>query len=331
MNAPPLVLAVAVLIDLLLGDPVYRLHPVRLIGACAGAMERLLLRRGSGTVLRGALLPAAVLTAVVGIYTAAWFGTGMIHPLCSVVFNIYVVYSCIALRDMTRHAAPVADALRAGDLDEARRKLRLIVGRDVESLDEAGVARAVLESVAESFVDGFVGPVFWFVVCGILVGFSSLPVAPFAVGASLAYRCVNTLDSMVGYRNERYMLFGRAAARLDDLLSFVPARISLAILWLGAVAMRLDARAGWRVALRDRLKHASPNAAHAESFVAGALGLRLGGPTTYPHGVLEKPWLGEEGGTPVPDDIGRVCRLTLTSGVFGALLGISLLGIALCR
>lgn len=327
---PALTLVAAVLLDLLIGDPVYRLHPVRLIGSLAAATERLLRRKGLDAVPGGSLLLATVLVTAAGTYVAARLAAGRIHPCCAAVLDVYVLYSCIALRDMTRHAGPIAAALRAGDLPTARQHLALIVGRDVELLDEPGVARAAIESTAENFVDGLLAPIFWFVAAGAVAGPAGLPAMPLAVGAALAYRCVNTLDSMVGYRNERYLLFGRPSARLDDLLNFIPARLSIAVLWLGAVALRMDARAGRRVALRDRLKHASPNSAHAESFVAGAIGRRLGGPTAYPHGTVEKPWLGEEGGQADADDIGRVCRLTLTSGVAGASLGTLLLGIALC-
>ena len=179
----------------------------------------------------------------------------------------------------------------------------MIVGRDVRSLDKQGVSRAGVETLAENFVDGFLSPLFWFLSGGFLGGLFALPQVITAVGFMLGFKVVNTLDSMVGYRDERFFNMGWAGAKLDDLMNFLPARISLFILFLGASVSGLHPVDGLRVAVRDRLKHDSPNAAHPESFAAGALRVRLGGPATYGKGMRNKPWLGEEYPDPSPGHV----------------------------
>jgi len=268
------------------------------------------------------LLACAMLLLVIGVYVELHRLCALAHPYAAVAFDVFVVYACLALKDMARHALPVAAALEADDLPSARAAVQRIVGRDAAVLDAPGVARAAVESVAESFVDGFFAPVCWFVAGALLAGVAGADALPWAVGAALAYRTINTLDSMVGYRDARYLLFGRVSARLDDALNFVPARLSLPILFLAAGMCRLDARAGWRSARRDRLKHESPNAAHAESFAAGALGLRLGGPLQYPDGPLDKPWIGD--GTPAarPPHIRDGCRLVQWAGALSVAAGV---------
>ncbi len=322
-----MVLGLAVGFDLLLGDPVYRLHPVRLIGNLVTGSEHVLRRAGASGIGGGILLTAATLLVVPAVYVLARWCLHAVTPWAALGWDVYVTYSCLALRDMAAHAKPVAAALRAGDVGRAREALKRIVGRDVARLDEAGISRAAVESVAESFVDGFLAPVFWFVVAAGLAGSRVGTPLPFAVAALLVYRCANTLDSMVGYRNARYLLFGRAAARTDDVLNWLPARLSLVVLAVASMLLRLDTRGAWLTALRDRRKHASPNSGHAESFVAGALGVKLGGPTIYPYGTVDKPWLGDGPGTAGPDDVDRVCRLTLNAGFATAVAALLLLGL----
>lgn len=315
------VLFIAFLFDLLLGDPVYRLHPVRLIGLLIGSIEKMLRRVRLAGVFGGAVLMVSVSVCVLAVYAALFVLLNWLCPTLTVVMSVYVVYSCIALRDMVKHATPIKIALWQSDIVVARSCLAKIVGRDVSVLDEAAVARATVESVSESFVDGFFAPIFWFVVAGVVAGLAGLQPLPFAVAAVLAYRCVNTLDSMVGYKNERYLLFGRVSALTDDVLNFLPARVALLVMGVGASVLGMNPVAGWKVAMRDRLKHASPNSAHTESFVAGVLGLRLGGPTVYSHGTVDKPWLGDGIENVLPKHISDVCRLVLASAVVSVLIG----------
>lgn len=329
MNTATIVVTTAVVLDLLFGDPAYRLHPVRLIGSLAGTLERELRRLGRPGVGGGLLLLGTVLVFALGVYVAARYAADSLFTGLGIVLDIYVFYSCIALRDMVKHSRPVEHALMRGDTENARRHLQRIVGRDVAQLDRTGIARATVESISEGFVDGFLAPLFWFAAGGLTAGLFGNQSPVFAVATALGYRSVNTLDSMVGYRNARYCLFGRASARGDDILNFLPARLSLAVLWLGAALSGLDAVSGWRTAIRDRLKHSSPNSAHAESFVAGALGVKLGGPTMYPFGIVEKPWLGDGSDSTGPEHIRRACRLTLATGIVSSVLTVLSLEIVL--
>ncbi|NIQ91600.1 MAG: cobalamin biosynthesis protein, partial [Deltaproteobacteria bacterium] len=199
-------------------------------------------------------------------------------------------------------------------LTQARTELQKIVGRDTSNLNSEGVARGAVESVAENFVDGVLSPIFWYSLIAVFSHLFGCP-APAAAGVvgMFAFKTISTLDSMVGYRRQHYLLFGRPAARLDDWANFLPARLSLIILSIGAVLSGEKAWAGWKTSRRDRLKHPSPNAGHSESFVAGALGIRLGGPTVYQEETVEKPWLGDGDEEVGPQHIRRCCRLIFRS------------------
>ncbi len=325
MHEGSIVLLAASVLDLLLGDPVYALHPVRLIGRLIQQCERGLRRIRADGVVGGGLLLAVVLIVALAVQQGLRLVLAGVSPYLAVAWDIYVLTSCVALRDMLRHACPVATALRQEDIVVARAQLQAVVGRDVSLLDAAGVARAAVESVAESLVDGFLAPIFWFVAACLVAAMVGVGPLPYAVGAALIYRCVNTLDSMVGYRNDRYLRFGRVSAQTDDVLNFLPARLSLGGLWLGALLLRMKATAGWKVAMRDRLKHASPNSAHAESFVAGALSIRLGGPTVYAHGTVDKPWLGDSLNAAMPAHIDSCGRLILVTGIVSVVMALLLI------
>lgn len=190
----------------------------------------------------------------------------------------------IAARSLYDHVRAVADALGQGDLQQARRAVAMIVGRDTEALDEAGIARAAIESLSESFCDGVVAPLFWLLVAG-------LP-------GVWAYKAINTADSMIGHREARWRAFGWAAARTDDIANLVPARLS-------AVLICLAGKGGWRVTWRDQARHASPNAGWPEAAMAGALGLSLAGPVAYDGVLHDKPWIGGEGRQSTGSDVRR--------------------------
>jgi adenosylcobinamide-phosphate synthase len=238
---------------------------------------------------------------------------GFIHPLLSWLFNLYVLYSCLALKDLFYHIHPVVSALRSDNLPEARDLIAMVVGRDVKSLNKKGIIKAAIETIAENIVDGFISPAFWFLIGGILGYVFEYDPIPSALCFMLSAKVASTLDSMVGYKSAEYIDFGKAGARYDDIMAFIPARISLIILFFGAWISGNRSGNGLKVALRDRLKHDSPNAAHAESFIAGALNIRLGGPTRYQEGLIEKPWLGEEYGDPDIDHIRETERIATAS------------------
>jgi len=260
------------------------------VGISAGTAALLLwLARLAGAALGGALGKAPAPGARIGEGLAA----------------ILLVYVSIAPRDLARHALRVRRALRDGSLEDGRKAVSMIVGRDVERLDEAGVVRACIESVAESAVDGVVAPLFW-----------ALALGP--IGA-VAYRAINTLDSSWGYRDGRYLHFGRVAARADDVANWLPARLGFLAAILAALILGRDAGGAARTGWRDRRKHESPNAAWLEACFAGALRIRLGGPAWYGGERLEKPFLGDDLRPVETADIGRSLALMYaTALIFSA-------------
>ncbi|OHD20891.1 MAG: hypothetical protein A2Y38_06510, partial [Spirochaetes bacterium GWB1_59_5] len=239
-----------------------------------------------------------------------------IHPLLGSAADILVLWASIAPADLAAHATRVRRAL-ARDAEDAalatntelgpvrgRAAVSMLVGRDTSSLDASGVARACVESVAESSVDGAAAPLFW----GALLG-------PWG---AFAYRAVNTMDSMFGHKSERYLHFGLVPARADDAANWLPARISSLIACAAAPLIGGSARAAFRSFLRWRLAHESPNAGHPESAYSGALGIRLGGPSRYAEGLIDKPWLNPAGAEAAPDDIARATRLMYIQTILSA-------------
>ena len=326
MIHPAAILIFALILDLILGDPPFRFHPVRLIGVTVSGWERLLLRLGWSGRIGGILLAFGTIAVFLLIYLTVRSLLGGLHSFLASVLDLYLVYSFLALKDLLDHAAPVAQALARSDLTQARTTLQKIVGRDTSNLDTEAVVRGAVESVAENFVDGVLSPMFWYTSVAFLSHLFGCP-SPAAAGVvgMIAFKAINTLDSMVGYRNERYLLFGRPAARLDDLANLLPARLSLIILYIGALFSGESAKEGWKIALRDRRKHPSPNAGHPESFVAGALGIKLGGSAVYQNRVIDKPWLGNGDVELGPEHIHRCCRLVYRSSWISVLFFIAFL------
>ncbi|WP_456387463.1 adenosylcobinamide-phosphate synthase CbiB [Desulfolithobacter sp.] len=317
----------AFLLDLLFGDPRWFPHPVQLMGRLALFLEKRFrfLFRDPG--LAGTLTALALLSTV-ALVTAGLLGlAAMLSRAALFVLAVFFLYTTMALRDLLQHALEVYRALidNKESLDPARKKVAMIVGRDTTTLDRSGIVRACVESVAENMADGVIAPLFWSSVAALGVVCAGWPQYAPAAGAvsGMLYKAVNTLDSMFGYKNEQYLLFGRFAACLDDLANLVPARLA-ALLIIGAArpgggnAMR--AFTVWR---RDRHNHTSPNAGHPESAMAGALGVRLGGPAVYFGRPVEKPTLGDPVHVPAPQHIQQAGRIVFT----GSLLAIFTAGI----
>ena len=268
--------AAAFLIDALIGDPRSKFHPVVLIGNLISSLEKILRREldsPSQKIVKGGVLVAIVVLTSFAVGCGIELLSRELPSLAAQIFVQALTLSfMISPRTLGDAAREIYHLLEVENLTEARRKVGWIVGRDTQNLNEAEVARATVETVAENTVDGIISPLFYFAVGGL----------PFAV----AYRAINTLDSMLGYRNEKYLHFGRVAARLDDVANFVPARLT-AILFLGATALLgLDVRNAFAMMKRDASKHPSPNGGWAEATVAGALNIRLGGTNYYfgqPH------------------------------------------------
>ena len=225
------------------------------------------------------------------------------------VAAVLILYTTVAAKDLLVHSRKVYDCLVTEDITCARKAVSMIVGRDTEDLDQAGIVRASVETVAENMVDGITAPLFWGIVLSMfapLGGFRAIELAAFG---GMSYKAINTMDSMFGYKNEAYREFGWTAARLDDIANFLPARISAGFVILAAFALKLDGRQAGKIFLRDRLRHSSPNSAHTESAVAGALGVQLGGITSYFGVKTEKPTIGDRLRDMHADDILLAGRL----------------------
>ena len=276
-----LLLVGAFLIDLAIGDPRWLPHPVVLMGKLIAWGERLLWSgRATRDLLAGALLSLSLIVISFGV---AWGAVSLFSFLLfpfSFLPTALLASTTLATRGLLNALARIEWQLRAGDLIGARKALSHIVGRDTGSLGEDKVLRASLESLAENTSDGIVAPLFYLTLGGI--------------PAAMVYKAVNTLDSMIGYRTERYLYFGRFAARLDDVLNFVPARLTAVLMVLAAYLLRLDATRAMRVVRRDHGNHLSPNAGYPEAALAGALGISLGGPSSYFGREVWKPHIGEE-------------------------------------
>ena len=292
----PLLLLGAVALDGLVGDPVYRLHPVRLTGAALARIETVLRRLGLDGRIGGCLLFAVLGCLCAGLVSAAALAIGHLSPLLASVFHLFVLYSLIALRDLFRHGLAIDRAAGAGDLAAARRATAMLVARDTAPMDAAACRRAGMESLAENAVDGFVSPLFWYALLG-------LP------GIAL-FKVISTMDSMVGNRTPRYLRFGWCGARLDDLFNSVPARLTCALMVLVAALLpgcsaRKALAAGWR---QHRLVP-GPNSGWSEAGAAGALQCRLAGPIWQGGERVSDLWLGcpedPEGGR--PGDLPRTC------------------------
>ena len=294
------VLLPTVALDLLLGDPHWMPHPVRWMGRTISSLETLLRRlfpktpggeRGAGIVLALALP-----TLFGGGSALILWGLGQVSPWLSWVVQLWFSYQLLAARSLQKESMAVYSPLKAHDLEGARRAVSRIVGRDTQALDETGVAKAAVETVAENTCDGVIAPLIFLFLGGLPAG--------------MAYKAVSTLDSMVGYKNDKYRFFGWASARLDDILNFIPARLSGLLLCLGAALLPgCSGRRAWTIFWRDRRKHASPNSAHTEAACAGALGVRLAGDASYFGKVVHKPTLGDPVRPVESEDIPRACRL----------------------
>lgn len=309
-------LPLAFLLDLLLGDPRRLYHPVRLIGRLIAWME-LRLRAAfppdeQGERAAGLVLAAAVPALALFIIGAILFAAARLHPLFRLLLETLIGYTLLAARSLQRESEAVCRALEEGTLDDARDAVSRIVGRNTARLSREQVVRAAVETVAENTSDGVVAPMLYMALGGAALGYF--------------YKAVNTLDSMVGYKNERYLHFGRASAKLDDLLNYIPARLSAFCMVAAAACTGLDPSGAWRIWRRDRRRHASPNSAQTESACAGALHIQLAGDAVYFGRVVRKPAIGDDLRPPQPEDIRRAGRLMLWTSALSLLLLTALRG-----
>ena len=292
-SSTPLLLS-AFLLDLAVGDPRWYPHPVVLMGKFISAGERLLWTgKAWRDVVFGMVLSLALIASAVGATWALLHALTLLPPLIAFVLASAMASTTLATRGLLDAVSRIETPLRSGNLVEARGNLAQIVGRDTAALNQDKVLRASLESLAENTSDGIIAPLFYLFLGGI-------PLA-------MAYKAINTLDSMIGYRTERYLYFSRFAARLDDAANFLPARLTAVLMVVATFLVRLDARLALRIVRRDHAKHLSPNAGYPEAALAGALGIKLGGPSLYFGKEVWKPTLGDDF-TPVTIDMLKEAR-----------------------
>ena len=295
---PAIPLVIGFLLDALIGDP-YRLpHPIRIIGRLISALEKFVRSHLKNPTAGGVFLAVKVLILSAGIpfgilflcyYFNVWFGVGVESIMC---------FYMIAARSLYNESMKV---YRASDTDTARKAVSMIVGRDTEKLDRDGIIRAAVETVAENTSDGVTAPIIYMSLFGAVGGFF--------------YKAANTMDSMIGYRNEKYEKLGKFAAKLDDVLNYLPSRLTALVMILSSFILGYDGKNAWKIWRRDRRKHASPNSAQTESVCAGALDVRLAGDAWYFGELHKKEYIGDNIRPIENEDIRRANRLMYVTSI----------------
>ncbi|MDY0220278.1 MAG: adenosylcobinamide-phosphate synthase CbiB [Desulfobacterium sp.] len=291
------IIPLAFILDLLVGDPRNLPHPVVWMGKVIEGLEPLVRRQIKNEFVAGIVF-AVFLIIITWIISISVLGLATaVTPLFGNLIQIVLLFFCFSTRSLVKAATEVKHALETRGLEAGQKAVSMIVGRETESLDTTGVVRASVETVAENFVDGFLAPLFFAVIGGV----------PLAV----AYKMVNTLDSMVGYKNQRYLLFGRGAARIDDVANYIPARLSVPVIAFAAAILAGKERGlrTFKTALAQGGLHKSPNSGYPEASFAGALGVKLGGPNLYHGTMVEKPFIGQGFKDPDQSMIARACEL----------------------
>ena len=305
-----MIIPAAFALDMFLGDPRRLPHPVRWMGNAIAAAEPGFRKIPVSALTSGTLFTACL---VIGTWALTAFVLSLahaLHPALETGLEVVLVFYCLSVRTLNDAALEVFRLLKADQVDTARAKVALIVGRDVEKYQAPDIARAAVETVAENFVDGVLSPLLWAAIGG----------APLA----MAFKMVSTLDSMVGYKNEKYFHFGKAAARLDDLFNYLPARISMPLIALAAQILSRSGLRSFRTALAEGANHASPNAGRPEAAFAGALAVKLNGPNYYGGILVKKPYIGVRFGEVHVEDIKRACDLMTLSSVLSTVFAMAL-------
>ena len=268
---------IAYVLDLIFGDPQNVVHPVQVIGKIISAGEKVLLRK-KYKFLAGAVLNIFTVSIT---YTLMYLISKSVKiSVFFMIIEIYLMYTIFSINSLAREGNRVYRILKEGDIEKARKDLSYLVSRDTEMMDEKMIIRSTMETISENTVDGIVAPMFYMFLGG-------MPLA-------MAYKAINTLDSMVGYKNEKYMEFGKFSAKVDDVANFIPARITGILIVLASMILGYDYKNSLKIFLRDRKNHSSPNSAHSEASVAGALGVQFGGKVSYFGKEIDKPTIGDK-------------------------------------
>ncbi len=301
------VIFAAFVLDFLVGDPRWLPHPVVGMGNAITFFEPRFRAWVSNPLFSGLFFAVFLIASTWALSFGVVKLTTWIHPLLGIFVQVILLFYCFSATSLVQAAVAVARPLESRDIQTARKKVAMIVGRETQNLDAVAVTRATVETVAENFVDGFLSPLFF--------------VLLFGVPGAMAYKMVNTLDSMVGYKNETYLLFGRASARIDDVANFIPARLSVLVIFFAAFL--LSAQRGLsalKTGISQGRRHKSPNAGYPEASFAGALGIRMGGPSVYHGNLVDKPYIGEQFNDPDLHGITRACELMMLSALISTLV-----------
>ena len=299
---------IGLVLDFIIGDPNNPFHPVRIIGALGIKLENITRRVFKNLKISG-------FVTWLGVILITFLVNSLIVRLAFSISNIFgiiiegiLLYFCISFKGLKVEGLKVIKVLESGDIEGARKQLSYIVGRDTKVLDEEGIIRAVIETVAENTSDGIIAPLL----------FGALGGAPLA----MTYKAVNTCDSMFGYKNDKYIDFGFVSAKMDDLFNYIPARLTGYLVIFAAFILGLDYKNSYRIYKRDRYNHTSPNSAHPESAVAGALGIRLGGANYYFGKIVEKPTIGDKNKVIEISDLYKTNNILLVVTLLGFSVGL---------
>lgn len=304
------ILPAAFLLDFLLGDPLWLPHPVRWMGKWIEKLEPQFREKIRNTKFAGICFAMVLIITTWILCALTLIVARVVHPIIGHIIEIIIIYYTISAFSLKNAAMDVYHALKGQGLDAAKRKLAHIVGRDVEPLDREGVLRASIETVAENLVDGVISPLFW-------AGVGGAPL-------SMAFKMINTLDSMVGYKSDEYIDFGMASAKIDDFANYIPARLSVPVISFSTYLLKLPWKRVLGTGLSDGRNHTSPNAGYPEAAFAGALGVRLGGPSFYEGILVDKPYIGGSFGPPDDKDLKTACRLLVISSAVGSVMAMTI-------
>ena len=314
------------LLDLVLGDPYCFPHPIRLIGWLITGIEKKLHKekkyeksnKYTSELWCGIVLVIMVLVSVVTVVLIILCLAYRFHPYMGMAVECIMTYQILAVKCLKVESMKVYKCLQNGDLKQARAAVSMIVGRDTEQLDEEGIAKAAIETIAENTSDGVIAPMLYLAIGGPVLGF--------------LYKAINTMDSMIGYKNDKYLYFGRAAAKLDDFANFLPSRISAGLMIAASFFAGRDfsAKGAWKIYKRDCNKHASPNSGQTEAVCAGALGIKLAGDASYFGKIVRKPYIGDALRRIEYEDIKRANRLMYVTAWLCEVICLSAMWIVFC-
>ena len=303
--------SIGFVLDAIFGDPDFKLHPIRLIGYLSSFLEKVMRRIFTKNErLGGAVMAICVLIICGGVPFAILFFAYRLNYFFGIAIESVICYFMLAAKSLKQAGMSVYKPLKNGDVDGARKSVSMIVGRDTESLDDIGITKAAVETVAENTSDGVIAPLIYMAIGGGVLG--------------CVYKAINTMDSMVGYKNDRYINFGRFAAKLDDIANYIPSRISAYLMIFASKIMGCNSRNAYRIFKRDSRNHASPNSAQTESVVAGALEIQLAGDAYYFGKLYKKPFIGDSIKPIKYDNIADSIKLMYVTSVISAVLFVGL-------